>query len=165
MQLVILFAMQKMDSCHQLDSAFADPFAESGTKRNSVTDSLHALRVPLVANLAGSGRAARRARVSAATALSPHGSAGRSGVAGLGLRGAAAAVAAVAAAAGPDRRAGDSELLEAVVDAEVGVGVAGLVGAGELDGGARGAAAAVHDLDLHARDVVLRLVDVGPVDT
>ena len=52
----------------------------------------------------------------------------------------------------------------AAVDAEGGVGIGGLVGAGELDHGAGAAAAAVDDLDLDAGDVVLGLVDVGAVD-
>jgi hypothetical protein len=65
----------------------------------------------------------------------------------------------------PDSWAGHGESLAAVVDAEVGVGVGCLVCAGELDQGAGCAAATTLDLDLHARDVVLGLVDVGAVNT
>lgn len=64
----------------------------------------------------------------------------------------------------PDGGAGEGEVLEAAVDGEGGVGVAVLVGAGELHGRSGGAAAAAGDLDLGARDVVLRLVDVRSVD-
>lgn len=65
----------------------------------------------------------------------------------------------------PDGRTGHGESLAAVVDAEVGVWVRGLVGTGELDSGTGGTAAATLNLDLHARDVVLGLVDVGAVNT
>ena len=65
----------------------------------------------------------------------------------------------------PDLRAGEGEVLSTVVDAEVGVGVLVAVCGRELDHGAGSAVATVGHLDLNARDVVLRLVDVGPVDT
>jgi len=146
---------------------------------------LHALRVPLVGGLAGTGRAARGTSPAPSTALSPLGRAvagrrvrrrvaGRvAGVAGRGLGGGRGRVggsrrrvsaAAAAAAAGPDSWAGEGEVLVSTVDVEVGIGIGVLVGTRELDHGTRGAASAVLNLDLSARDVVLRLVDVGSVD-
>ena len=65
----------------------------------------------------------------------------------------------------PDLRAGEGEVLSTVVDAEVGVGVLVAVGGREFDERAGLAVAAVCHLDLNARDVVFRLVDVRPVDT
>ena len=65
----------------------------------------------------------------------------------------------------PDLRTREGEVLSTVVDAEVGVGVLVAVCGRELDHGAGSAVATVGHLDLNARDVVLRLVDVGPVDT
>jgi hypothetical protein len=68
------------------------------------------------------------------------------------------------AATGPDGRTGEGEGFVTAVDAEVGVGIGGLVGARELDEGRRGAGAAVLDADLGAGDEVLGLVDVRRVD-
>ena len=65
----------------------------------------------------------------------------------------------------PDLRAGEGEVLSTVVDAEVGVGVLVAVRGGELDQGAGSAVSAASNLDLNARDIVFRLVDVRPVDT
>jgi len=65
----------------------------------------------------------------------------------------------------PDSRSWHGESLAAVVDAEVGIGVGGLVCARELDEGTGGTTTAAYDLDLHAPDVVLWLVDVGAMNT
>lgn len=144
---------------------------------------LQALRVPLVGSLAGAGRAALGAVEALTTTLAVHASAVSSrrlggsgrGVAGggrvAGSRGVGGsrrvgrARGARSSAALPDGGAGHGEGLVATVDAEVGVGVGGLVGTGELDDGTGLAAAATSNLDLDARDVVLGLVDVGAVDT
>jgi hypothetical protein len=154
---------------------------------------LEALGVPLVELLAGKACIAGlgSSPVDATTALAPRSSGNSASVAsslsrlssrlgdgrqGSGLRsrgsllasrgsGGRGAGTAAGRTASPDLGAGHGELLAAVVDAEVGVGVGGLVSAGELDHGAGRAAAAANDLDLHARDVVLGLVDVGAVNT
>ena len=65
----------------------------------------------------------------------------------------------------PDLRTREGEVLSTVVDAEVGVGVLVAVRGGELDQGAGSAVSAASNLDLNARDIVFRLVDVRPVDT
>jgi hypothetical protein len=103
---------------------------------------------------------AASSRISGGSGLSNGGEGGRGSDLLVGLSGAAAT-----GTAGPDSRAGHGESLVSVVDAEVGVGVGGLVGTGELDHGAGVAAAATRDLDLHAGDVVLGLVDVRAVNT
>jgi hypothetical protein len=151
-------------------------------RTNAPSLCLDALRIPLVGGGTLAGRAAGRAVEGLAAALAVHASAGGSGRVGGsgsggrgsglllvldgggvgGSRGGTGAGARVAS--GPDGRAGHGEGLDAAVDAEVGVLVAGLVGTGELDGGAGNAVAAASDLDLHTRDIVLRLVDVGAVD-
>jgi len=82
-----------------------------------------------------------------------------------GLHGDCASGRGTAVATSPDSRAGEREVLLSAVDAEVGVWVGGLVSTGELNSGARSAASTVHNLDLDARNVVLRLVDVASVDT
>lgn len=64
----------------------------------------------------------------------------------------------------PHSRARHGEVLEAVVDAEVGIFVGGLVRAGELHRRSGGAAAASGDLDLDARHEVLGFVHEGLVD-
>lgn len=69
-----------------------------------------------------------------------------------------------AAAARPDFRPREGEVLDPVVDAEVGVLVAVLVRAGELDHGPGVAGSSVDHLDLHAGDIVLGLVHVRAVD-
>jgi hypothetical protein len=106
---------------------------------------------------------------------------GRGGGLSLG-RGGRCRASTATSSTSPDSWAGHGEGFAAVVDAEVGVGVGGLVRAGELqsvskrrsnvceeitylDHGTWGTAAAASDLDLHARDVVLGLVDVGAVNT
>jgi hypothetical protein len=153
-----------------------------------------ALGVVVVHGLAGTSRAALGAREARSTALSPEssaasttgsrGSLGRSsgrdadGGHGGGLSssrrgslffgwggGSRAAGTTGSGSALPDSWAGHGESLAAVVDAEVGVGVGGLVSTGELDHGTGSTAAAALNLDLHARDVVLGLVDVGAVNT
>jgi hypothetical protein len=101
-----------------------------------------------------------RSRGSGGSGLSNGGKGGRGRDLLVGLSGAAAT-----GTAGPDSRAGHGESLVSVVDAEVGVGVGGLVSTRELDHGAGLAATATLDLDLHAGDVVLGLVDVGAVNT
>lgn len=70
-----------------------------------------------------------------------------------------------AAATLPNGGAREGEVLDAIVDAEVGIVVCIGVGAGELDDGSGGTRASVLDLDLDARNVVLGLVDVGPMNT
>lgn len=64
----------------------------------------------------------------------------------------------------PDSRTREGEGLNASVDAEVGVRIGRLIGTGELDNRARGAATTTSNLDLHAGDKVFGLVDVGLVD-
>jgi hypothetical protein len=107
-----------------------------------------------------SAASSRGSRGSGGSGLSNSGEGGRGSDLLVGLSGAAAT-----GTAGPDSRAGHGEGLVSVVDAEVGVGVGSLVSTGELDHGAGVAAAATRDLDLHAGDVVLGLVDVGAVNT
>lgn len=71
-----------------------------------------------------------------------------------------------AGGARPDLGAGHGESLGSVVDGEVSVLIGLLVGTGELGHlGVDLAGAATGNLDLSARDVVLRLVDVRSVDT
>lgn len=65
----------------------------------------------------------------------------------------------------PDSWAREGEGPVTVVDVEVGIGVGGLVGTGELDHGAGAAVSAVHYLDLNTGCVVLGLVDMRAVDT
>ena len=84
------------------------------------------LRVPLVGGLAGTGRAASGTRPSATAALSVQRGAGGAGVRRVPR-------VAAGAAAAPDRRAGEGEGLDSVVDTHSGIGIGGLVGAGELD--------------------------------
>jgi hypothetical protein len=140
---------------------------------------LQALGVPRVDGAASSLRAAVGTGESASTALSVHSGTGRRRSSGLlssrllssgllgsgGLSSGGLGGGSRAGTAGPDGRAGHGELLEAVVDAEVGVLIGVLVGAGELSHGSRDAATATDDLDLDAGDVVLGLVDVRAVDT
>lgn len=64
----------------------------------------------------------------------------------------------------PHSRARHGKVLEAVVDAEVGIFVGGLVRARELHRRSGGAAAASGDLDLDARHEVLGFVHEGLVD-
>lgn len=77
----------------------------------------------------------------------------------------AASITSTSATAGPDGGPRHGEVLEAVVDAKVGVLVRVLVRPRELHRRPRLAAPAVLHLDLHAGDVVLRLVDVRAVHT
>lgn len=154
---------------------------------------LDTLGVPVVGSLAATLGAALSTGEALATALSVHGSAASSGGSLLGrgsrsrsdnsghgglsrgsgggrgrgdlLLGGSRGRATSGSTALPDSRAGHGEGLAAVVDAEVGVGVGGLVSTGELDHGARLAATTAGNLDLHAGDVVLGLVDVGAVNT
>lgn len=72
---------------------------------------------------------------------------------------------AAAAAARPDSWSREGEVFEAAVDAEVGIVIGVLVGTRELNGVAGNAGASISDLDLHARNEVLGLVDVGAVNT
>lgn len=153
---------------------------------------LDTLGVPVVGSLAATLGAALSTGEALATALSVHGSAASSGgsLLGRGSRGGSnnsghgglgrssgrgrgrrdlllggSRGGRATSTALPDSRAGHGEGLAAVVDAEVGIGVGGLVSTGELDSGARSTATTTLNLDLHARDVVLGLVDVGAVDT
>lgn len=119
---------------------------------------LQALAVVIVGLGAGSTRSAgSSASVALTAALSPPGhsstasrrssrgrcrldsgghsgglSGGRSGCSGLLDRSGAAAGAGAGVTTSPNGRAGHGESLASVVDAEVGIGVGGLVGAGEL---------------------------------
>lgn len=79
--------------------------------------------------------------------------------------GSSSSTASAASTTGPDLGSGHGELLASVVDGEVGIGVSGLVSARELGSRTRSTATATLNLDLNARNVVLRLVDVRPVDT
>jgi len=145
---------------------------------------LLALGVVRVDDLAGSSGAGLGASEAGSSALSPHRSTtsgwGRSrsrldggdhggGLAATSATASAAAAATASTSAGgtalPDSWAGHWESLATVVDGEVGVAVGCLVSARELDHRARGTGSSVLDLDLHARHVVLWLVDVGAVDT
>jgi hypothetical protein len=65
----------------------------------------------------------------------------------------------------PNSRAREGEVLHTTVDAEVGIGIAGLVCTRELSRRAWGSASATSDLNLGAGDKVLRLVDVRFMDT
>jgi hypothetical protein len=120
---------------------------------------LDALRVPLVADLASTSRAALGTGPALTTALAVKGGAAAATTVGGGRRSGSAATAA------PDGGSGNGELAVAAVDADAGVGVAVTVGTGEANHGAGATTAAAGDLDLHAADVVLRLADVGSVDT
>ena len=133
---------------------------------------LHTLRVPLVGSLAATGRAALGTTPAASTTLLVHARAAAAATTTTTTTTAAAAsttaIAATTAAATttrPNSRAGESEGLDAVVDAHGSVGVVVPVRTRELDHGTGAAAATVLDLDLNARDVVLGLLDVRSVNT
>lgn len=120
---------------------------------------LHALRVPLVAGTAGSGRAACSAGPALTTALAVQSSAvaARRGVAGgRGVAGARAR---------PDGGAGDGEGTVAAIDAEGDIWVVSAVGTGESHKRAGVSVATAGDADLEAADVVLGLADVRAMDT
>ena len=116
-----------------------------------------------VRGLARSGRRSGRGRSGRSRGRrSSRGGRGRSSAVGLLV---VSGRSTAGGAASPDGRSWNLEGLEAVVNAEVGVVVGGLVGTGELDSRTGGSAAAASDLDLGTADIVLGLVDVGSVNT
>lgn len=149
--------------------------------------SLEALRVPLVRYLASALGAAvgtspsrtttsgERRRISlkqTSTAnrlerdsLSEESSTGSRVTSARGGRSASRWARSTGATATPDGGSRPRNRLVPIVDAEVGVGVGRFVGAREASHGAWGAGPTAGDLDLHARHVVLGLVNVGAVNT
>jgi hypothetical protein len=127
------------------------------------TPALHALRVPLVRGLTGSRGTALGPSPSTSATLSVECRTARVGR--IGRIGRVGRVTARVAATGPDSRTRECEGLDPVVDAHSSIRVVVLVGARELDHGPGAAIATVLDLDLHAREIVLRLANVRPMDT